>query len=155
MKPILNALLVAAVVTVSGSVMAQDTMTTTPQSGVTASPSTGSGIIGDTLDSARIETLERTLSNRGYSVGMADGIMDSQTEAALREFQEDNGLTVTGTANSETMTELGMNTGVGVMGNDTPGTTMTPDTDPGSMDMDFGTGTDSTGTGSTGTSTTP
>lgn len=158
MKPILNALLLAtAVIALSGNVMAQDVgVQTGTDTGVTGTTTTGPDTTGSVgaetttgieseLDSGQVEMLEQTLENRGYSIGSADGVMDSETEAALREFQEDNGLMVTGTATTETMTELGMNSTMGL------------DTEPGFRAPDVGTsgtmgttpGTSDTGTGGT------
>ncbi|GEM_PF-1645778 len=154
MKPLLNALLVtAAVITLSGAAMAQDTGTTTaPDTGTTGTTTfdadtttgtTGSADTGATgatgaeaqLNTEQVQQLEQTLSNRGYSISLTDGIMDSQTEAALREFQEDNDLAVTGTATSETLAELGMEAGAGAGAMQTPDTTDSTETDTsGSMD---------------------
>ncbi len=44
--------------------------------------------------SSNISRIQRALKDRGYEPGPIDGIMGSQTRAALRQFQEDNGLAV-------------------------------------------------------------
>ena len=158
MKPIFNALLVAtAVVAMTGAAMAQnvgqsDTGTSVTGTTTMDSDTTGTGMTGQTgtdlksqLDSDQAELLEKTLDNRGYSIGSVDGVIDSQTEAALREFQEANGLAVTGTVNNETVAELGIKDQLGTVKNMD---TQTPD------DSDMGESpsmTDDTGMGTSGT----
>lgn len=51
---------------------------------------------------------EETLADRGYDPGRIDGNIDSDTRAAIREFQKDNDLTVTGNIDHETELQLGM-----------------------------------------------
>lgn len=158
MKPILNALLVAtAVVALTGAAMAQNvgqTDTGTSVTGTTTmdSDTTGTGVTGQTgtdleskLDSDQAELLEQTLDNRGYAIGSVDGVIDTQTEAALREFQEANGLAVTGTVTSETVAELGIEDQLGTMQD-------MEAQDPNDADLDASPGmTDDTGMGTTGT----
>jgi len=44
--------------------------------------------------SSNISRIQQVLKDRGYDPGPVDGVMGSQTRAALRQFQEDNGLAV-------------------------------------------------------------
>jgi hypothetical protein len=46
------------------------------------------------------------LSNLGYGVGPIDGVMGPRTGAALRQFQKDNGLDVTGALDAATRGQL-------------------------------------------------
>jgi peptidoglycan hydrolase-like protein with peptidoglycan-binding domain len=51
--------------------------------------------------------LQFTLQAAGYStITVIDGIFGDQTEAALRQFQEDEGLPVTGVADEATWSAL-------------------------------------------------
>ena len=79
-------------------------------SGVTAiEPSAGDPTTRVHLDAHNIQQLQQSLNSKGYTAGQADGIWGAQTSAAVRKFQEDNNLEVTGTVNSETATTLGLN----------------------------------------------
>jgi peptidoglycan hydrolase-like protein with peptidoglycan-binding domain len=48
------------------------------------------------LTQADIREIERRLNRRGYTVGTVDGIVDAQTRAAIKAYQGDAGLVVTG-----------------------------------------------------------
>lgn len=45
---------------------------------------------------ADIRDIERRLNRRGYAVGTVDGVIDAQTTAAIKSYQGDAGLVVTG-----------------------------------------------------------
>lgn len=49
--------------------------------------------------------MEDALADNGYDPGRIDGIIDSDTRAAIREFQRDRDLAVTGTMDRETEKE--------------------------------------------------
>ena len=51
---------------------------------------------------------QETLRSFGYEPGPIDGIMRFETESALRVFQREHGLSVTGQANAETLAALGI-----------------------------------------------
>jgi len=51
---------------------------------------------------------QETLRDLGHTSGPIDGIMGSGTAAALRAFQQQEGLRVTGRANPETLAALGI-----------------------------------------------
>lgn len=48
------------------------------------------------VEGSEVETLEHSLDLAGYDVGEVDTIFDAETEAALKEWQEDNELDITG-----------------------------------------------------------
>ena len=57
-----------------------------------------------------VEKLQNALINAGYDLeGGADGVFGSKTDAALREYQKANGLTVDGVAGDATLVALGIN----------------------------------------------
>ena len=55
-----------------------------------------------------IINVQVALQNQGYYVGAADGVMGPETRAALAAYQADNGLAVTSTIDSPTLTTLGI-----------------------------------------------
>jgi N-acetylmuramoyl-L-alanine amidase len=58
-----------------------------------------------------VEAIQQTLRERGIFYGEVTGYFGTQTEAAVRRFQQYNGLPVTGTADVETLRLLGINIG--------------------------------------------
>jgi peptidoglycan hydrolase-like protein with peptidoglycan-binding domain len=59
---------------------------------------------GDRSDD--VAYLQGLLNDAGYDVGSADGIFGARTEAAVRQFQADNGLTADGIVGKRTWGEL-------------------------------------------------
>lgn len=57
-------------------------------------------------DRARVKALQTMLAKLGYNVGTPDGIAGNMTKAAVRKFQEENGLAVTGSFSDETTSAL-------------------------------------------------
>jgi hypothetical protein len=70
------------------------------------------GVPGVTDDSQGVVSgqgaivVEDALADNGYDPGRIDGMIDSDTRAAIREFQRDRDLAVTGTMDRETEKEL-------------------------------------------------
>ncbi|MCQ2440073.1 MAG: spore cortex-lytic enzyme [Oscillospiraceae bacterium] len=64
------------------------------------------GSSGDT-----VKEIQRKLSDWGYYSGRVDGIYGSKTEAAVRYFQQKNGLSVDGKVGKQTLAALGINAG--------------------------------------------
>lgn len=60
------------------------------------------------LSPEEVQRIEETLSELGYNVGSADGDWDQQTEQAVREFQQAQGLEPSGSADEPTRAALGM-----------------------------------------------
>ncbi|SRR5712692_364547 len=56
----------------------------------------------------QMKLTQETLRGLGYTIGPIDGIMGSGTAAALRAFQQQEGLRATGRANPETLAALGI-----------------------------------------------
>ena len=56
----------------------------------------------------QMKLTQETLRGLGYISGPIDGIMGSGTAAALRAFQQQQGLQTTGRANPETLAALGI-----------------------------------------------
>jgi hypothetical protein len=58
-------------------------------------------------ESANIQVLvQEALARRGYYAGQVDGVIGPETRGAIREFQGDNGLPVTGRINSQLIQAL-------------------------------------------------
>jgi peptidoglycan hydrolase-like protein with peptidoglycan-binding domain len=53
-----------------------------------------------------IRSAQQALQDKGFNPGTIDGRMGSQTKAALKEFQQKNNLTVTGSLDAETRDRL-------------------------------------------------
>ena len=60
------------------------------------------------LDPEQAKALQRKLQDTGDYMGNIDGIVGPQTTAALRDFQSENDLAVTGMLNDETRQALGL-----------------------------------------------
>ncbi len=58
-----------------------------------------------------VKQIQQKLSNWGYYSGRIDGIYGSRTEAAVRYFQQKNGLTVDGKAGKQTLAAMGISSG--------------------------------------------
>jgi peptidoglycan hydrolase-like protein with peptidoglycan-binding domain len=56
----------------------------------------------------QMKLTQETLRSFGYAPGAINGIMRFETAAALRAFQREQGLQVTGQANPETLAALGI-----------------------------------------------
>ncbi|HEY7321231.1 MAG TPA: peptidoglycan-binding domain-containing protein [Candidatus Binatia bacterium] len=55
-----------------------------------------------------MRAVEQALQAKGYKVGKTDGIVDKETRSAIRAFQKDKGLTITGMVDQETANQLGV-----------------------------------------------
>lgn len=59
-------------------------------------------------DSETIRAVQQALSEQGHDAGPIDGIMGPQTESALEEFQQAQGLDGDGQLNAQTLSALGL-----------------------------------------------
>jgi len=50
-----------------------------------------------------VKIIQKMLTNQGYNTGMLNGITDTQTQKAIRQFQKNNGLKINGKLNQETL----------------------------------------------------
>ena len=66
---------------------------------------------------AQVRTLQTKLNNWGYDAGTVDGIFGSNTLAAVKRFQQRNGLAVDGIVGAKTADALGMSLSSGSGGN--------------------------------------
>lgn len=64
----------------------------------------------NTSDMSRrqVQAVQRALEAEGFDPGRSDGSMDNNTRAAIRDFQRNNELVVTGTVDRQTAEVLGV-----------------------------------------------
>jgi hypothetical protein len=60
------------------------------------------------ISQQEVQDIQRALEANGYDPGRMDGFMDNDTRAAIREFQKDNDLVVTGSIDEKTAYLLGV-----------------------------------------------
>jgi peptidoglycan hydrolase-like protein with peptidoglycan-binding domain len=68
------------------------------------------------LTKGQIEKIQERLKAEGVDPGPVDGVMNPQTQAALRQYQEKQGLPVSGAADEETLRKLQIQVGTGAPG---------------------------------------
>lgn len=56
----------------------------------------------------QVKAVQQALKDKGHDVGDVDGRMGPKTQAALRDFQQKEGLKATGRGDAETMAKLGV-----------------------------------------------
>lgn len=61
------------------------------------------------VDKEMIKSVQQKLNDLGYKPGPADGLMGSNTRAALKKFQDDKGLSVSGNIDKATLNALSIN----------------------------------------------
>ena len=62
-------------------------------------------------DHAAVEHVQKMLKDKGLDPGPVDGVMGPQTTAALRAYQKEQGLDVTGSLDAATRAKLGLGAG--------------------------------------------
>lgn len=62
-------------------------------------------------DESTVRSAQQALKNKGYDPGAADGKLGPQTESALKQFQQAQGLTQSGELDQKTMSALGVSQG--------------------------------------------
>ena len=60
------------------------------------------------MSTEEVRMVQQALAAEGYEPGRSDGAMTNDTRAAIREFQKDNGIVVTGSLDSKTAQLLGI-----------------------------------------------
>lgn len=86
----------------SGSV----TLSLTSRTAAEASPSVGRPSTTSPRAAMDLRTSQQELKDRGYYSGPLDGVLGPNTQAALRDYQRDHGLKVTGRLDSRTVGSL-------------------------------------------------
>lgn len=104
------------------------------RSGGTGMPSSTSGVVPSTEPMASqgkargtqgqfsqdtVRDVQQALQEKGFDVGPIDGVIGPRTQAALREFQQRQGMSSTGRLDQQTLSALEVkSTGAGVRGSD-------------------------------------
>ena len=65
----------------------------------------GASMSGNT---EQVKAVQQALKDQGHDPGAIDGVMGPKTQAALRDYQEKQGLKVTGRLDAETSAKLGV-----------------------------------------------
>lgn len=98
--------------------MSQPASSNTPSAPGATTGSTGSEMKSGAMKSApardaaqgatgeQVKAVQQALKDKGHDPGEVDGAMGPKTEAALRDFQQKEGLKATGRADSDTMAKL-------------------------------------------------
>jgi peptidoglycan hydrolase-like protein with peptidoglycan-binding domain len=60
------------------------------------------------LSKSDMKAVEEALQKKGYKVGKVDGMADNDVRKAIRSFQQDNGLPITGMIDQRTADKLGV-----------------------------------------------
>jgi peptidoglycan hydrolase-like protein with peptidoglycan-binding domain len=68
------------------------------------------------MSSEDIKKVQQALQAKGHNPGPIDGVMEEQTQKALRDFQKANNLSATGVLDQETAAKLGVQLGAGTSG---------------------------------------
>lgn len=76
--------------------------------GGNASETEESAVLKIGSSGTQVRTLQTKLNNWGYDAGTVDGIFGSKTQAAVKRFQQKNGLVADGIVGSRTAAALGM-----------------------------------------------
>ena len=76
--------------------------------GTDASETEDSVVLKVGSSGAQVKTLQTKLNNWGYDAGTVDGIFGSKTQAAVKRFQQKNGLVADGIVGAKTAAALGM-----------------------------------------------
>jgi Putative peptidoglycan binding domain len=67
-----------------------------------------SGTQVSNLEKEKKKEIEQALQNKGFEPGAVDGVIDSQTQSAISQFQRDKNLPATGTVDEQTAKQLGV-----------------------------------------------
>jgi peptidoglycan hydrolase-like protein with peptidoglycan-binding domain len=103
-KALFSVALLSAVIAITACGMGSDRGT--GRSGQSAARSQA----GTGQSSPQIAQAQQALKAKGYDPGATDGVMGIQTQQALRNFQQANGLPATGTLDAQTAKALGIST---------------------------------------------
>jgi hypothetical protein len=67
-----------------------------------------SGTQVSNLEKEKKKDIEQALQDKGFEPGSVDGVIDSQTQSAISQFQRDNNLPATGMVDQQTAKQLGV-----------------------------------------------
>lgn len=126
---LLSALAMVAGVGLSIPAWAQNTPRGSSQPGATQpAPSESNSRAGASqeLSQSDMRLIQQRLEEKGYQPGNRDGTADETTRAAIRKFQQDQGIPTTGTIDEVTANRLGFRYARGPAGSSGPGERSAP-----------------------------
>ena len=141
-----SALAAAVCLALAPAAFAQQTSGSSPPAADTSTSSMGAAA---TPSSDEVRQVQQHLKDKGVEVGGVDGVMGPKTRAALKSFQQQQGLTASGELDSSTLTALGVQGSGSTMDSSSPAAAGTSPAATGSSSTR-----PSGGTGSTGSSPT-
>ena len=87
-----------------------------PGSSATAETTSEPSVIADVDSDPQLMRIQKALSDLGYGPLKADGVMGANTTAAIKRFELDRGLPLTGEPGSKTIENLERISGRGLSG---------------------------------------
>lgn len=90
-----------------------DSMSSPAQTDSARSIGASQGMGAQSQDSSAVRGAQQALHQKGYDVGPIDGVMGPKTSAALREFQQAQGLKASGRLDRQTLAALDVQSGAG------------------------------------------
>lgn len=78
----------------------------------------------------QVKAVQQALKDKGHDAGAIDGKMGPKTQAALRDFQQKEGLKATGRADAETMAKLGVAANTGAVDSPSSSPAASPSSSP-------------------------
>jgi peptidoglycan hydrolase-like protein with peptidoglycan-binding domain len=76
-------------------------------------PTLRSGRMGAQYDSGTVRNVQQALQDKGFDVGAVDGVMGPRTESALRQFQQQQGISASGHLDRRTLGALNVSDATG------------------------------------------
>jgi peptidoglycan hydrolase-like protein with peptidoglycan-binding domain len=85
------------------------------------------GMANEEHDTQRVQSVQQALKQKGYDAGAVDGRWGPNTQDALRQFQQSQGITPSGNLDAQTLSALGVDQNQATQGGmSSPSTGMSP-----------------------------
>jgi His-Xaa-Ser repeat protein HxsA len=84
------------------------------------------GMANEEHDTQLVQSVQQALKQKGYDVGTIDGQWGTNTQDALRQFQQSQGITQTGNLDAQTLSALGVQQNEGAQGGTSSSSGMSP-----------------------------
>ena len=104
-----------------------DSMSSPSQSDSARRVGESQGMGAQSQSSGAVREAQQALQQKGYDVGPIDGVMGPKTSAALREFQQAQGLKASGRLDQQTLAALDVQSGAGGLPSSSDKTSPSPE----------------------------